>query len=323
MEAAIPVLRPAPFLALIVPCYNEEDALPASIKTLGDLLDQLKSSGQVNERSVICYVDDGSTDSTWSLLEERCRVDPYCHAVKFAKNAGHQNALWAGMAEARHMRADCAISIDADLQDDTDAIPLMISQYCQGCDIVYGVRNDRESDSRFKRCSARLFYALMNRLDLTIIPDHADFRLVAAPVLAALERYGERGLFLRGLLPAMGFRSSIVQYRRLPRMAGSTKYPLRKMISLAWQGITSSSAAPLRIAGLMSLICMTLAIVLGLVYVGRWWAGSNMPGWTSLFIAILFLGSVQLFCLAVIGEYIAKIFTEVRHRPRYIIEKRI
>lgn len=317
-------LRPAPFLVLVVPCYNEEAALPASMQTLSNLLDKLKADGQISQNSAICYVDDGSRDNTWEIIEKRHSIDPCCRGVKFAGNAGHQNALWAGLQVARAWGADCAITIDADLQDDISVISQMIADYRSGCEIVYGVRSSRGSDSWFKRRSAQWFYSLMSKLSVQIIPDHADYRLMARPALDALSSFEERNLFLRGLAPALGFKTSKVFYQRLPRTAGETKYPLRKMIALAWQGITSCSAVPLRIAGLMGFLCMLFSIALGIIFILRKYIiGAHMPGWTSLFVAILFMGAVQLFCLAVMGEYIAKIFTEVRHRPRYIIEKEL
>lgn len=321
MEKAIPELRSAPFLILVVPCYNEQEVLPRTMNILGDLLHDLKKRHLVQERSLVCYVDDGSRDSTWNLLVARHMTDPYCRAVKFAGNAGHQNAVWAGMEAARNWDADCIISLDADLQDDIGVIAEMLEKYFQGCDIVYGVRNNRGTDTAFKRETAHLFYALMARLNLAMIPDHADYRLVAKPVLQALQGFEEHNLFLRGLFPIIGFKTGKVYYRRLARDAGVSKYPLKKMISFAWQGITSCSAAPLRIAGFMGFICMLVALVLCVISICKYVAGDTIQGWTSLIIVTLFLGSVQLFCLAVMGEYIAKIFTEVRRRPRYIIEK--
>lgn len=321
METAIPQLRPAPFLALVVPCYNEEEILPTTMNALSDLLADLKKRNLVQERSFVCYVDDGSRDNTWNLLEGRHLVDPCCRAVKFAANAGHQNAVWAGMETARAWDVDCIISLDADLQDDIGVIGEMIDKYSQGCDIVYGVRNSRDTDTAFKRKTAHVFYALMARLSLTMIPDHADYRLVAKPVLNVLRGFEEHNLFLRGLFPIIGFKTARVYYRRLSREAGTTKYPLKKMISFAWQGITSCSAAPLRIAGFMGFICMLVALILCAISFFKYFSGETIQGWTSLIIVTLFLGSVQLFSLAVMGEYIAKIFTEVRRRPRYIVEK--
>ncbi len=321
MDKDLSPLRLPPLLALIVPCYNEQETLPKTFQALSLLLANLKKEGRIRKESYVCYVDDGSRDSTWGLLCNEHEKDPFCRAIKFAGNAGHQNAVWAGMEIARSWDADCIISLDADLQDDINVIGEMVDQYRQGSEIVYGVRNNRDSDTAFKRKTAHLFYALMKKLDLAIIPDHADFRLVSRPILKVLKGFEEHNLFLRGLLPALGFKTSKVFYTRKTRELGVSKYPLKKMLSFAWQGITSCSAAPLRIAGLMSLVCMFIAILISFVSIYKYMMGETIQGWTSLIIVCLFLGSVQLFCLAVMGEYIAKIFTEVRRRPRYIIEE--
>lgn len=321
METAIPKLRKPPLLALVVPCYNEEATLPATMNALASLLVDCERRGLTAPGSFACYVDDGSRDATWQMLASRHEVDSSCRAIKFAANAGHQNAVWAGMSVCRDWGVDCVISLDADLQDDIGVIPQMLAEYSQGCDIVYGVRNNRSSDTAFKRDTAHLFYRLMARLNVAMIPDHADYRLVSRPVLNALQNFQEHGLFLRGLFPVLGFKTGKVYYRRLARTAGESKYPLRKMLSFAWQGITSCSAAPLRLAGILSFACMLVALLACVISLCKYMAGVAVPGWTSLMIIILFLGAAQLFCLAVMGEYIAKIFTEVRRRPRYIIEK--
>lgn len=323
MENALPLLRPAPVLAFVVPCYNERETLPATQKALSALLEKCLEDGLIDPASFVLYVDDGSRDGTWELIEARHAADPRCRGIKFAGNAGHQNAVWAGMSTARDWGVDCIISLDADLQDDISVVPQMIARYCEGCDIVYGVRENRATDTTFKRVSAHLFYSLMRKLKVSVIPDHADYRLVSRPVLEALAQYGEQNLFLRGLFPTMGFRTEKVYYARLSRQAGESKYPLRKMISFAWRGITSCSAAPLRLAGLMSFVCMFFALILCIISMYKYAAGETIQGWTSMIIVTLLLGSVQLFCLAVMGEYLAKIFIEVRRRPRYIVEKTI
>lgn len=314
-------MRPAPLLALVVPCYNEEETLPRTLEALAALLARCKAKGLIRPESYALYVDDGSRDKTWQLLENRHRTDPFCRGISFAANAGHQNAVWAGMDTAREWGADCIISLDADLQDDIAAVPEMLARYAEGCDIVYGVRNDRSTDTAFKRGTARFFYRLMGWLNVKLIPDHADYRLVARPVLEALRGIEEQTLFLRGLFPTLGFKSSKVYYARLSRQAGVSKYPLLKMLSFAWRGITSCSAAPLRLAGFMSLACMLAALAYSLVSLVKYMLGETIQGWTSMIIVVLLLGSVQLFCLALMGEYLAKIFTEVRRRPRYIVEK--
>ena len=312
--------RSLPLLALVVPCYNEEAALPRTLDALGALLRRLKAEGCVAEESFALYVDDGSRDKTWAVLAAAHEADGSCCGLKFAGNAGHQNAVLAGMRAARDWGVDCIISLDADLQDDISAIPAMLERYAAGCDIVYGVRNDRSSDTPFKRTTAEAFYKFMGMLKVKLVPNHADFRLVARPALEALESFGEQAPFLRGIFPAMGFKSDRVEYRRLTRQAGESKYPLFKMLSFAWKGITSFSAAPLRIAGLLSLLSMLLALALSAVALLDYVRGTVVSGWTSLIIVVLFMGSVQLFCLSVMGEYIAKMFEEVKKRPRYIIE---
>lgn len=313
--------RSLPVLALVVPCYNEHETLPRTLAALGDLLQDCKARGLVDTASFALYVDDGSTDSTWALLEARNAQDATCRGISFACNAGHQNAVLAGMQHARQAGVDCIISLDADLQDDISVIPEMIAHYTLGCEIVYGVRNDRSTDTPFKRKTAQWFYGFMNLLQVKMVPDHADFRLVGSKALDALEKFHESNMFLRGLFPAMGFCSAQVLYGRLARQAGETKYPLWKMLSLAWRGITSFSAAPLRLAGLLSLAGMGIALVLAVVALCNYLGGEVVSGWTSLVIVVLFMGSVQLFCLGVMGEYVAKMFVEMKGRPRYIVEK--
>ena len=315
--------RTAPLLALVVPCYNEEETLPRTLDALAGLLADLKNQGRVHAESFALYVNDGSRDRTWELLEERHAIDPFCRGASFAANAGHQNAVWAGMVTARDMGVDCIISLDADLQDDIAAIPDMIAKYMEGNDIVYGVRNDRSTDTPFKRRTAHMFYGFMRWLKVPLIPDHADYRLVARPVLEALDEIHEHSLFLRGIFPALGFKSAQVFYMRQCRMAGESKYPFWKMVSFAWKGITACSVAPLRIAGLMSMLCMLAALAFSGVSLLKYALGETIQGWTSLIIVVLLLGSVQLFCMALVGEYLAKVFTEVRQRPRYIIAKKL
>lgn len=316
-------VRQSPILALVVPCYNEEEILPSTMSALSAMLDRCKQNGLVRKESFVIYVDDGSKDKTWKLIEEYHDKDTSCRGISFARNSGHQNAVWAGMETARKFGVDCIVSLDADLQDDIDAIPEMLNRYLDGFDIVYGVRSDRSSDTPFKRSTAHFFYHLMGWLHVSLIPDHADFRLVSAPVLNILPSICEQNLFLRGLFPTLGFKSTKVYYTRKPRKTGKSKYPLLRMLSFAWQGITSCSAAPLRLAGVLSFLTMLVALVYSIVVLSQYLAGEVIQGWTSMIIVVLLIGSAQMFCLSVMGEYIAKIFSEVRHRPRYIIEKTI
>ena len=314
--------RATPCLALIVPCYNEEAGLPHVMETLDNLLVALKHDGLVLDASFVLYVDDGSRDDTWRIIEERHACNTYSRGLKLAGNVGHQNALLAGMLETRS-ESDCLISMDADLQDDINVIPAMLKNFAEGCDIVYGVRDNRDSDTAFKRKTAGLFYTLMERIGVRIVPQHADYRLVSRTAVNALADYGERNLFLRGIFPSMGFRSAIVHYTRKEREYGTSKYPLRRMLSFAWQGITSFSGLPLRLGGLFSLGALLLALLQSFLALFTWARGETVSGWTSLMIAILFLGSVQLFSITLIGEYLLKIYMEVKRRPRYIVEKKL
>jgi len=313
--------RHCPTLALVVPCYNEQATLPRTLNVLAALLEELQSEGRISSDSFALYVDDGSRDATWELISAAHADNPQsCRGLKFAGNAGHQNAVYAGLLQTRGM-ADCAISLDADLQDDISAIRPMLTHFTEGCELVYGVRNDRSSDTSFKRNTAHAFYRTMEILGVKLIPNHADFRLTSRPVLEALASYPEHNLFLRGIFPSMGFRSATVGYARLTRQAGESKYPFRNMLSLALSGVTSFSPLPLRLAGLLSVGTLLLALLESLRALWTHFTGGTVPGWTSLIIALLLLGSVQLFCLAVMGEYVARMFTEMKGRPRYLIEK--
>lgn len=316
-------LRPAPLFAFVVPCYNEEETLPRTLTTLSETLARLKAEGAVAPESFALYVDDGSRDGTWALVEARHAVDPSCRGISFAHNAGHQNAVWAGMDHARTLGCDCIVSLDADLQDDVAVVGEMLERYREGCAIVYGVRNDRSTDTRFKRCTAEGFYAFMRRIGVDLVPDHADYRLVSREVLEVLPRFTERDLFLRGLFPAIGFTTAKVYYKRQRRQAGTSKYPLSKMLSFAMRGMTSCSVAPLRLAGFLSLVCVLAALATAVYALWGYFSGATVPGWTSLMVIVLLLGAMQLFCLSLVGEYVAKIFVEVRRRPRYIVEKEI
>lgn len=310
----------APGCVLVLPCYNEEAVLPATLSAIDGLLQDMIRQGLVSPGSFALYVDDGSTDATWSLIAAaRAEAGPRLRGIRLAGNAGHQNALLAGMAAAE--AADCVVTIDADLQDDIGVIPEMIRRFQAGSHVVYGVRAERKTDSWFKRTTASLFYSLMRFLGAPIIPGHADFRLVSRFALNALEEYPERDLFLRSAFPAMHLRSSCVSYARKPRQAGETKYTLRKMLSFALLGIALYTSAPLRLAGCLGLLSFFLAVLLTGTTLFSWSTGSVVSGWTSLSLIILYLGAVQLFCLAVIGEYVAKIFTEVKRRPRYRVEE--
>ena len=305
--------------AIVVPCYNEEAVLN---ETTGRLLEVMQRVAEKHADLLgrIVYVDDGSRDGTWSLIGSLSKQHPQVMGLKLAHNAGHQHALWAGLEWAA-AHVDAAISIDADLQDDVNVIPEMIDLFLGGKDIVYGVRRDRPTDTWFKRTTALAFYKLMSKLGGDIVYNHADYRLMSRRTLAALMTYGERNLFLRGMVRTLGFPQAMVYYDRGERFAGESKYPLRKMLAFAIDGITSFSVRPLRLISIVGLSFMLVAlavIVYGLV---AWLCGRTIQGWTSLLVSLWFIGGALLVALGVIGEYVGKIYAEVKRRPRYFIEE--
>ena len=307
-------------LAIVVPCFNEADVLPQTNKQLCALLDDMIGKRLVGESSYIMYVDDGSRDRTWEIIAEYAAASSHVRGLKLAGNVGHQNALMAGLDTARQ-DADVTISIDADLQDDINAIPEMMSKYNEGCDIVYGVRRKRTTDTFFKRTTAQMFYKFMSNMGVKSVYNHADFRLMSQRAVNALSQYEERNLFLRGLVPLLGYKSDSVYYDRMERKAGESKYPLSKMLSFAIDGITSFSIKPLRM--IFDLGAFFLLISLGiLIYViVALCQGRGVQGWASLMLSIWFVGGCMLICLSVIAAYIGRIYTEEKHRPRYNIEK--
>lgn len=308
-------------IAIVVPCYNEEAALPETARRLLQLLGELQAAGKVTEDSQICFVDDGSRDRTWPIIEEFAGSSANVSGIKLTRNCGHQNALLAGLATAP---GDAVITIDADLQDDPQAIHEMLDAHARGAEVVYGVRRSRTVDTPFKRLSAEGYYWLLQRLGVEIVFNHGDYRLLSRRAIDALMQYGERNVFLRGLIPRLGFNSAIVYYDRSNRLAGETKYPLQKMLAFALEGITSFSVAPLRSIILFGL-CVSLLSFAG----GAWvlWErlvnGIGIPGWASTLVPLFFLGGVQLISLGVIGEYVAKTYLESKARPRYIVEREI
>lgn len=304
----------------VIPCYNEEQVLPLTVQQMSEKLQQQIAAGLADTNSRLLFVDDGSKDATWDLIRRFCQSNPLVCGLKLAHNRGHQNALLAGLMTARE-RADCTISIDADLQDDLAATDAFLEYFAQGYDIVYGVRNSRKTDSFFKRFTARFFYKLMRFLGAEVVYDHADFRLMSRRALDALSKYREVNLFLRGIVPTIGLRSTTVLYDRLPRTAGKTKYPLRRMISFATDGVTSFSVKPLRLISNLGLV-ISLLSVFGLLYaLISYCTGNAVPGWTAIVCSIWLLGGIQLLCLGVVGQYIGKIFSEVKDRPRFIVEE--
>ena len=309
-------------LYVVIPCYNEEEVLPETIRRMDALMQEMEEKGQISSQSKVVFVDDGSKDATWQLIQDAAEGKSRFGGVKLARNAGHQNALLAGLMTVRE-DCDCCISIDADLQDDIGVIPKFVAEFDRGCDVVYGVRSRRDTDSRFKRKSAKLFYRLMRFLGADVIEDHADYRLMSRRALKALSEFEEVNLFLRGVVRLVGFQSSQVYYERSERFAGKSKYPLKKMLSFALDGITSFSIRPIRLVWSLGLLACSLAVVAAVYSLAAWLMGNSVGGWTSLMISIWFLGGVQLISVGVIGEYIGKIYKEVKRRPRYIIEETI
>ncbi len=309
-----------PVLYIVIPCYNEEEVLPV---TSGLFLEKIKSliaAGKVAPESRVMFVNDGSKDRTWEIIQELAASDEHFEGVSLSRNRGHQNALLGGLMTARD-RADITISIDCDGQDDINAMDAMVDEYLAGCDVVYGVRSKRETDTWFKRTTAEGFYKVMNALGAETVYNHADYRLLSRRALEGLAQFKEVNLFLRGLVPLVGYRSSSVYYERAERMAGESHYPLKKMLAFAFDGITSLSVKPIRlITGLGFFI--SLASFIGIIWVLLTKLfGVTVSGWASMACAIFFMGGVQLLCLGVIGEYIGKIYNETKARPRFIISE--
>lgn len=308
-----------PTVAFVVPCYNENQVLRQSLPLLLGALDDLAGAGIASSDSFVLCVDDGSKDDTWQIIAAMHRADKRIKAIRLSHNRGQQNALLAGLMTVRPM-ADAAITIDADLQDSLEAAAEMVALYREGFDIVYGVRASRKSDSFFKRTSARAFYNLQNRMGLETIYDHSEFRLMSRRALDILAEYPERNLYLRGIMPAIGLRHATVSYDRSPRLAGETKYSFMKLLSLSIDAITSFSARPMRLIFLIGLILLVADIGVAIWVFMSHFAGRAMSGWSSLMLSVWFLGSLMLISLGIIGEYIGKIFNEVKRRPRYSIQ---
>jgi polyisoprenyl-phosphate glycosyltransferase len=306
-------------LSIVVPCYNEEQVLPETARRLLALVQRLQSDGLVDRASAVTFVDDGSRDATWAIIERISAENPCLRGLKLSRNRGHQIALLSGLL---HADGDVVVSVDADLQDDLAAIEAMIQAYQGGADIVYGVRKRRQSDTVFKRLSAELYYRLLGWMGVEIVFNHADYRLLSRRVVEALREFPERNLFLRGIIPQMGYPSAVIYYDRAERFAGESKYPLRKMLAFAWEGITSFSAVPLRM-----ITALGLLISLGSFGVALWalwirlFTAEAVPGWASTVVPMFLLGGVQLLCIGIIGEYLAKLYVEAKRRPHFFIEK--
>lgn len=304
-----------PMLTIIVPCFNEEEVLPETIKQLTELMNELCEEKLIGKHSRILFVDDGSTDRTWMMIAMESVRNQFVTGIKLARNVGHQKALLAGYLKARE-KCDCAISIDADLQDDVGVIKEFMKNYHEGYEIVYGVRKRRDTDSFFKRTTAQGFYRMMKKLGIDLVYNHADFRLLSKRALDELARYPENNLFLRGILPLLGFRSTKVFYDRKERLAGKTKYPLRKMISFALDGLTSFSVRPIRFITILGIILFSVSILLGSFTIFN----HAIFGLNGTVLSLWVLGSLQLIALGTVGEYIGKIFIEVKNRPKYAVE---
>lgn len=308
-----------PILWLIIPCYNEEDALPATIRIMAELLDELCEKGKISRDSRILFVDDGSSDHSWPIIQQSAEKITSVCGIKLSRNFGHQNALLCGLLQAQ---ADITITIDADLQDDIRIIPDMVDAWHDGADIVLGVRENREVDSIVKRGSAHLYYHILNWCGVRTVFDHADYRLLSGKAVSALEQYGEVNLFLRGLITQLGFRTAIIPYRRQKRTAGETKYSASKMLSLAIDGITSFSVAPLRLITVIGILLSGVSLLISLwAIIVRLFTHAYVPGWASTVIPLYFLGGIQLLSLGIVGEYLGKMYIETKHRPRFIIDK--
>lgn len=308
-------------LYVVIPCYNEEEVLPITSKLFLDTLCSMIAKGKISDDSRIMFVNDGSRDSTWDIICGLAESDPHFIGITQSRNRGHQNAVLAGLMEAKDM-ADITISIDCDGQDDVTAMERMVDEYHKGNEIVYGVRNKRDTDTFFKRTTAQAFYKLMGAMGVETVYNHADYRLISSKVLKELAEFKEVNLFLRGLVPLVGFKSTEVYYERTERMAGKSHYPLRKMLALAVDGITSLSIKPIRIITTIGSIIAALSIIGAIWAVITYFIGESVSGWASTICIICFIGGVHLVCLGVIGEYIGKIYLEVKSRPRYIISNR-
>lgn len=308
-----------PILYIVIPCYNEKEVLVETTKRLNLKLKNLINKNIISKLSKVMYVNDGSTDNTWDLIASISSENDLFTGISLTRNVGHQNALLAGLMAAKE-KADFVISMDADLQDDINAIDEMITKYLDGNEIVYGVRNSRKKDSLFKKTSALCFYRVMKLLGVDIVYNHADYRLTSRRVLENLASYHEVNLFLRGIFPLIGYKSAIVYYNRGERFAGKSKYPLRKMLNFAWEGITSFSIKPLRLICISGFIILIVSILIMLYSLIRKMGGNTVDGWTFLSISIWFIGGLQMISIGIIGEYIGKMYYETKQRPRYIIQ---
>lgn len=310
-----------PILYIVIPCYNEQDVLTVTAPMFLQKINDLYIDGKISEDSRMLFVDDGSRDDTWQIITKLSQIDEHYCGILLSRNRGHQNALFAGLMEAKE-KCDICVSIDCDGQDDIDAIDKMVDEYLSGSDVVYGVRSDRKTDTAFKRTTAQFFYKLMKAMGVDMVYNHADYRLMSKRALETLSHFKEVNLFLRGLVPMVGFKYSCVEYSRKERLAGKSKYPLKKMLSFAIDGITSLSVKPIRLITAFGFVVALLSVIGIMWSVVTAFIGSGVAGWASTVSIICFLGGVQLLSLGVIGEYVGKIYLEVKQRPRYIIDQK-
>lgn len=307
-------------LAIIIPCYNEEEALPYTIKKINSLLVKMKEQKLISDDSKAFFINDGSKDKTWQIIKEVASKNPNFSGINLSRNFGHQGALLAGL---HTIQADMYVTIDADLQDNPECIETMVKEFYNGNDIVYGVRDKRKNDTLFKKYTALAFYKIMGLLGVNIIYNHADYRLMSKRAVNELKRFPERNLFLRAIIPQIGLKSTKVFYDRSRRVAGESKYPLTKMLAFAWNGISSFSIVPLRIVTLMGFITCILSFILILYSLFKYVSGGVLVGWTSMITVLTFFSGTIMLSIGIIGEYIGKIFTEVKHRPLYIIDEKV
>lgn len=307
-------------LYLVIPCYNEEEVLPETTRQLTAKMHSMMERGLIAQESKILYVNDGSKDKTWNIICELHEQNPLVRGVKLSRNKGHQNALLAGLMTAKE-EADMVISLDADLQDDIGVLDSFVEKYYEGCDVVYGVRSARKTDTFFKKTTAQGFYKIMKAMGVDIVYNHADYRLMSRRALQELENFKEVNLFLRGIVPLIGFRSDVVTYERHERFAGESKYPLKKMMNFAFDGITSFSVKPIRLITTLGLLIFSVSIIMLIWFLIEHFLGHTEPGWTSIIISVWSIGGLQLLAIGVIGEYIGKIYLESKARPKYIIEE--
>ena len=307
-------------LYIVVPCYNEQEVLPETSKRLKAKLEQLITAGKISEKSRVLFVNDGSKDRTWEIISALHQQSPLFCGVDLTRNRGHQNALLAGLMTAKD-KADAVISMDADLQDDVEAVDQMVDKFLEGVDIVYGVRSSRKKDSFFKRTTAEGFYRVMNALGAETVFNHADYRLMSKRALEGLEQFREVNLFLRGIVPMIGYRTDVVEYERGERFAGESKYPLKKMLSFAMEGVTSLSVKPLRMITGLGFLIFLVSLVMIVYNLARWAMGATVTGWASLACSLWALGGLILFAMGVVGEYVGKIYLETKGRPRFLIRQ--